>query len=92
MQAWEKDQKVEGSIIKFVSDPAAELTKALGMEMTHPGPPSVGIIGRCKRFALHIVKGKINLVRVSEGQDDPAGDGDPSLTLAEGMLKAISSK
>eukprot|EP01083_Nonionella_stella_P307224 1079048_1 len=45
MQAWGKDQGIEGSMITFVADPAAELTKALGMEMTHAGPPSVGIIG-----------------------------------------------
>jgi len=89
MQAWATDQKIEGSIVKFMADPAADLTKALGMEMTHPGPPSVGIIGRCKRFAIHAVNGVIKTVRVSEGPDDPAGDGDPSATLAEGMLEAI---
>ena len=92
VQAWGKDQGIEGSMITFVADPAAELTKALGMEMTHAGPPSVGIIGRCKRFAIHSVNGIIKTVRVSEGEDDPAGDADPSLTLAEGMLEAIAAE
>jgi 2-Cys peroxiredoxin 5 len=92
MQAWEADQKVGGSIIKFVADPAGDLTKALDMEMTHPGPPSVGIIGRCKRFAIHAIDGDVKLVKVSEGPDDPAGDSDPSATLAEGFLTAIKGE
>ena len=72
-----------------MSDASGALTKALDMEMTHPGPPSVGIIGRCKRFAIYAEDEEIKLTKVSEGPDDPAGDNDPSLTLAEGMLKAI---
>jgi len=92
MQAWADEQKVGGSMIKFVADPAAELTKALDMEMTHPGPPSVGIVGRCKRFAVHAIDGEIKTVRISEGPDDPAGDSDPSATLAEGFLDAIKSE
>ncbi len=79
-------------MVSFVADPAADLTKALDMEMTHPGPPSVGIIGRCKRFAIHAVDGDIKTVKISEGEDDPAGDSDPSATLAEGMLEAIAEE
>jgi peroxiredoxin len=92
VQAWAADQKIEGSIVTFMADPAAELTKALDMEMTHPGPPSVGIIGRCKRFAIHAVDEEIKTVKVSEGPDDPAGDSDPSATLVEGMLEAIKEE
>ena len=92
MQAWAADQKIEGSIVTFMADPAAELTKALDMEMTHPGPPSVGIIGRCKRFAIHAVDGDIKTVKISEAEGDPAGDDDPSATLAEGMLSAIAEE
>mmetsp|Transcript_3014 Transcript_3014/g.4555 ORF Transcript_3014/g.4555 Transcript_3014/m.4555 type:complete len:94 (+) Transcript_3014:313-594(+) len=92
MKAWAEDQKIDGSFVTFVSDPAGDLTKALDMEMTHPGPPSVGIIGRCKRFAIHAVKGEIKTVVVSEGPDDPAGDDDPSATLAEGFLEAIKAE
>mmetsp|Transcript_8855 Transcript_8855/g.10254 ORF Transcript_8855/g.10254 Transcript_8855/m.10254 type:complete len:93 (+) Transcript_8855:386-664(+) len=92
MQAWAEDQGIDGSMISFVADPAAELTKALDMEMTHPGPPSVGIIGRCKRFAIHAVDGELKTVKVSEGPDDPAGDDDPSATLAEGMLDAMKAE
>ena len=76
-------------MVKFMGDPAGELTDALDMKMTHPGPASVGIIGRCKRHALHVVNGEIKVVHVSEGPDDPAGDGDPSQTFAEAMIDAI---
>ena len=79
-------------MVRFYSDPAGEFTKALDMEMTHPGPPSVGIIGRCKRFAIHAVDGEVKTVAVSEGPDDPAGDGDPSATLAPGFLAAIKAE
>eukprot|EP00559_Dactyliosolen_fragilissimus_P002154 CAMPEP_0184855804 /NCGR_PEP_ID=MMETSP0580-20130426/943_1 /TAXON_ID=1118495 /ORGANISM="Dactyliosolen fragilissimus" /LENGTH=201 /DNA_ID=CAMNT_0027350425 /DNA_START=16 /DNA_END=621 /DNA_ORIENTATION=- len=92
MQAWGSDQSIEGSMVSFMADPAAELTKALDMEMTHPGPPSVGIIGRCKRFAVYAEDGVIKHAVVSEGPDDPAGDADPSATLAEGMLKTIKGE
>eukprot|EP00558_Chaetoceros_sp_UNC1202_P007916 CAMPEP_0197246716 /NCGR_PEP_ID=MMETSP1429-20130617/21002_1 /TAXON_ID=49237 /ORGANISM="Chaetoceros sp., Strain UNC1202" /LENGTH=95 /DNA_ID=CAMNT_0042707445 /DNA_START=264 /DNA_END=551 /DNA_ORIENTATION=- len=89
MNAWAEDQKIDGTFVTFVADPAGALTKALGMEITHPGPPSVGIIGRCKRFAMHIDDEEIMATVVSEGPDDPTGDGDPSATLAEGMLEVV---
>ena len=92
MQAWAEDQGIEGSFVSFVADPAAELTKALDVEMIHPGPPSVGIIGRCKRHAIHAVDGDIKTFVISEGPDDPAGDDDPSASLAEGMLEAIAAE
>ena len=89
MQAWGVDQKIKDSYITFLSDPAASLTDALDVRMTHPGPPSVGIIGRCKRFAVYAVNGTVKFVAVSEGPDDPAGDDDPSASLAPALLKAI---
>lgn len=90
MQAWGLDQKIGGSMIKFLGDPAGELTDALDMKMNHPGPPSVGIIGRCKRFAIHAVNGEVKFVAISEGPDDPAGDADPSATLAPALLSAVA--
>ena len=74
-----------------MGDPAGDLTKALDMELTDPGPASVGIIGRCKRHAIYAVNGIIKAVHVSEGPDDPAGDNDPSKTLAPAMIEAIQS-
>lgn len=92
MQAWGKTYGLEGSMVRFLADPFAILTKALGTEMTHPGPPSVGIIGRCKRFAIHAVDGEIRTMTISERPDDPAGDDDPSATLAPGFLEAIRAE
>lgn len=91
MKAWAKDQKVEGSMITFMGDPACELTKSLDMCMTHPGPASVGIIGRCKRFALIIDDGEVKFVAISEDDDDPAGDDDPEDTCAPAILEALKS-
>mmetsp|Transcript_14937 Transcript_14937/g.20348 ORF Transcript_14937/g.20348 Transcript_14937/m.20348 type:complete len:93 (+) Transcript_14937:375-653(+) len=89
MQGWAKDQRVGLSMLNFVGDPTGELTEALDMKMTHPGPVSKGIIGRCKRHAIYAVNGEIKVVAVSEGPDDPAGDNDPSATLADAMIEAI---
>jgi len=91
MTAWGKDQGVDGSIVTFLGDPAGDLTKALDMEMVHPGPASVGIRGRCKRFALYVSDGIVKIVRVSEAPDDPAGDDNPASTCAPSMIEAIKS-
>lgn len=95
MTAWAEDQGVptdlsEG-ILHLFGDPYGKLTEKLGMEMTHKGPLSVGLVGRCKRFALYIVDGVVKIVRVAENEDDPAGDEFPDVTLAESMLEAIES-
>eukprot|EP00560_Eucampia_antarctica_P008643 CAMPEP_0197826040 /NCGR_PEP_ID=MMETSP1437-20131217/3046_1 /TAXON_ID=49252 ORGANISM="Eucampia antarctica, Strain CCMP1452" /NCGR_SAMPLE_ID=MMETSP1437 /ASSEMBLY_ACC=CAM_ASM_001096 /LENGTH=201 /DNA_ID=CAMNT_0043426295 /DNA_START=33 /DNA_END=638 /DNA_ORIENTATION=- len=91
MQAWSEDQGIDGTFVTMMGDPTRELTSALDMEMNHPGPPGVGIIGRCKRFALHVNDGTVKAVRVSEGPDDPAGDSDPSASLADAMLKVVKA-
>ena len=69
MGGWAIDQKTGGTIVTMMGDPAAEFTKACGMEMTHPGPPSVGIIGRCKRWAMYCENGIAKHVAVAEAED-----------------------
>jgi len=93
MKAWAKDQGVgddqEGSIINFVADTHGELTDALGMRMSHEGP--YGVLGshRCKRFSALVVDGVIKALNVAEGDEDPAGDDNPTVSLVEQMLKDI---
>lgn len=92
MQAWAKDQGIEGSMLQFVADPGSELTSALGMELTHPGP--VGKLGpkRSKRFGMFIDDGVIKTIEVSEnanGAEDPAGDDFPESSCVDNMLKGI---
>jgi len=96
MGAWADDLGVEHSEagdmegrITFLADPAGALTQKLDMELTHPGPESVGIIGRSKRFAVYAVNGEVKYVAVSEAENDPAGDDNPSATLAPAVLDAI---
>lgn len=90
MSAWAVDQKIAGSNISFLGDPNSELTSALGMTLTHPGP--VGVLGpnRCKRFAVYCVDGVIKVIQVSEGPDDPAGDASPEDSCIDNMLKLIA--
>jgi len=89
MEAWAKDQRIAGTSITFFADTSAVLTKALGMELTAPGPMrDLGNL-RCKRFGLYVDKGVVKHVAISESPDDPAGDADNSASTAKGMLAAI---
>ena len=70
MDAWASDQGVaKTSIIKLMGDPYGELTEKLDMELTHSGPKSVGLINRCKRFALYVDDGSVKIVKVAEAED-----------------------
>ena len=64
MKAWASAQGIpEDSKITFLADTQSELTAALGVRMTHPGPASV--LGaqtlRCKRFALFVDDGVVKV-------------------------------
>lgn len=97
MAAWSSDQNVPmlsdreeyQSIVHLYADPYAEVTERLDMEMTATGPKMVGLLQRCKRFALYVVNGTVAIKRVAESDDDPAGDARPDSTLAEAMVESI---
>ena len=91
MEAWAESLGIPGdhALLQLMGDPYSEVTKALGMELVHPGPYSVGLVQRCKRFALYIENGVVQLVKIAEGLNDPAGDSFPDITLAESMLQSI---
>jgi len=77
MQAWAKDQNIEGSIIRFLADTRCHFTRKNGMSILHPGPKeALGNI-RCKRHVLVVEDGEVKHVEVSEEPDDPAGDNEP---------------
>lgn len=66
------------------------------MSLRHPGPMSVLGNPRCKRFAMIVDDGIVKAVEVSEAEDDPAGDNDPTgpvtaKTLAPKMLEHLDS-
>lgn len=92
MGAWAKDQGIDGSMITFLSDASGEFTKACDMEMTHPGPISVGIIGRCKRWAMIVDKNIVTAVAVAENEMDPAGDDFPEKTLAKALIEMAKAE
>lgn len=91
MTAWAKDQGTEESMISMFGDPSGEFTKAVGMEMTHEGPASVGIIGRCKRWAMLVDDGEVKEVAIAESEFDPAGDDFPEKTLAPALLEMLQT-
>lgn len=79
----------QGAFVKFAGDPKGELAKACGMEMTAAGPVAVLGHTRSKRFACIVENGKVTWVDVSESPTDPAGDGDPSKTMPDAVLKNL---
>ena len=89
MEAWAADQKVGGSMITFLADTRGELTRELGVVLDHRG--AVEVLGgkRSKRFAIYADDGVIKHFAVSEAEDDPAGDADPSASCVDAMLEAI---
>ena len=91
MEAWAKDQKIAGTNITFFADTSSVLTKALDMELTHPGVMRALGNPRCKRFALYVDNGIVKYVGVSETADDPTGDapGGNANSAAKGVLEAI---
>ena len=91
MQAWSKDQGIEDKdMITFMGDPTGDLTRALGMELTHPGPvKEKGLIGRSKRCVVVVENNTVKHVCVAEKEDDPAGDDFPEATLVDSILKLM---
>jgi peroxiredoxin len=94
MTAWAKQQGIAGSMLTFLADPTGKFTRKVGMVMKHPGPFSVLGNRRCKRFVLVVDKGEVKVVKVSEAEDDPAGDADAEgpvtkETLVETILPLI---
>jgi len=92
MNAWAADQKIEGSIVKFLSDPYSEFTRACDMELTDEGPISLGLTGRCKRFAMIAENNIITGLAVAESELDPAGDSFPEKTLAPALIKMANGE
>lgn len=94
MDAWAKDQGVDqgpDGLLTMFGDPSGAVTKALGMVLDHPGPMSVLGYARCKRFAMFIDNGVIKVVKISEAEDDPAGDDRPEASCIENMLTLIAA-
>lgn len=89
MGVWMHKLELAGTMTQLFGDPSREFTKACGMEMTDPALESVGLIGRSKRFAMHVVNNIVKYVAVSESDNDPAGDANPEATCAPAMIKAI---
>ncbi|KAJ8599855.1 hypothetical protein CTAYLR_005611 [Chrysophaeum taylorii] len=89
MEAWAKDQGIEGSMVSFFADPTSALTKALDMEMTAEGPAMVLGAGRSKRFTVFFDDGVAKAIGLAESEDDPAGDADPEDTLVDAMLEKM---
>jgi len=89
MMAWGKNQCVEESLVTMMGDTQGDLTKALGVSMTHPGP--IGVLGgpRCQRHAIYVEDGIVKAVEVSASPDDPAGDDHPEATCVDNMLSHV---
>ena len=97
MRAWNEKLLKENNVnpgqnmVTFMGDPAGDLARACGMLMD-AGSDEAGMLGRSKRYALHIQNNIIKYEAVSESEGDPAGNLDPSVTSYDAMLQAILVK
>ena len=89
MDAWAKDQKIDGSMLSFYGDSASLLTKEIGLELTHPGPMSALGNPRCKRHAMVVDDMEVKELFVAASEEDPAGDAKPDDTLVDNVLKNL---
>jgi peroxiredoxin len=91
MDAWGRDQNIAraNGLITFFADPKGELTTALDIQLTHPGPAGKGLHGRCKRTAMYLDDGVVKVFNIAEKSDDPAGDDFPEITCADALLDAL---
>ena len=78
--AWDEQTGAGKAGFTLLADPAAEFTKAVGMEFT---APPVGLIDRSKRYALYAEDGTVSVFQAEEnpGVCDMSG--------GESMLDAI---
>ena len=93
MGVWNKKVLEEfgkpNDLVTFMGDPSGAFTKACGMQMVDL--KDVGLLSRCKRFAMYVVNNIVEYVAVSESENDPAGDNDPEETCAPAIIKAIKN-
>jgi len=100
MTAWKKDQGLAGSdLIEFLADVQADLTTGLDLVLTGDDKPYSKFEGpnnalgmhtrRCKRSAMFVVDGTIEVMAIAEAADDPAGDDRPEVSCIENMIKLI---
>lgn len=77
MEQWGKDTGATDAGIVMAGDPAAEFTKALGMEFT---APPAGLINRSKRYAMLVMDGEVKVLNL---EDSP---GECGISAGEGLL------
>lgn len=80
MGAWDQETGAGKAGVTMLADPAAEFTKAIGMDFT---APQVGLIDRSQRYAMLVEDGKVS---VFQGE---AKAGVCELSKGEVLLDAI---
>ena len=89
MDAWGKDQKIDGSMVSFYGDTSSLLTKEIGMELTDSRVMEALGNPRCKRHAIIADDMEVKEIFVAASEDDPAGDGKPESTFVDNVLKHL---
>ena len=82
MGAWDQKTGAGKAGITMLADPAAEFTKAVGMDFS---APPVGLIDRSKRYAMYVQDGKVSVIQAE------ANPGQCDLSGGESMLDAIKA-
>mmetsp|Transcript_115231 Transcript_115231/g.162001 ORF Transcript_115231/g.162001 Transcript_115231/m.162001 type:complete len:90 (+) Transcript_115231:333-602(+) len=89
MDAWAKDQKVEGSIVSMYGDSGSLLAKATGLELVDAGVMQALGNPRCKRHTMIVEDMVVKEIFVAESPGDPTGDAKPESTFVDNILKHL---
>ena len=80
MTAWGEASGATEAGITMLGDPAAEFTKAIGLEFS---VPAIGLFDRCQRFALMAEDGVVQVLNLEEE------GGACKLTVGEELLEKL---
>jgi len=80
MTAWGESSGATEAGITMLGDPAAEFTKAIGLEFS---VPAIGLFDRCQRFALMAEDGVVQVLNLEEE------GGACKLTVGEELLEKL---
>lgn len=80
MGAWGESTGASAAGISMLGDPAAEFTKAIGMEFS---APPAGLIDRSSRYAMYVEDGTVKVLHKEEGP------GVCEVSAGESLLAAI---
>lgn len=91
MTSWAQDQGIAGTMVTFMADPEAHLTRALGLMMEDDHAVATFGNPRCKRCAILVQDGIVRRVNIASYSDDPAGERHPQVACVDKVIADLAA-